>query len=101
MAGQVFLSEYHGSTVRGVMVLRAPPLAVQAPIVASGVAQSFAPFGGSTEVVRIAVDGGGPVCIRFGSNPTATIADERWAANQTECRGIAPGDTISVIASPT
>jgi hypothetical protein len=52
MAGQVFLSEYHGSTIRGVMAPRAPALVVQAPVAASGVAASFAPFSGSTELIR-------------------------------------------------
>jgi len=101
MAGKVFLSEYSLNTVRGVQILKAPPLRVQTPITSSGAAQQFTPFLGHTEAIRIAVDGGGPVCIQFGTAPNATTNDERWAANQTEHRAVAPGDTISIISSPT
>lgn len=101
MAGIVFLSEYTCTTVRGVQALQAPALVVQAPITASGSAQSFQPFNGATEIVRIAVDSGGPVCIKFGTNPTATTSDERWAPNQTESRAVRPGDKVSVIVSTT
>jgi hypothetical protein len=101
MAGKVFLSEYHATTRRGVQAFVAPALVVQTPITSSGAPQSFQPFSPSTEAVRISVDSGGPVCVRFGTNPSATVNDERWAPNQTESRVVSPGDTISVISSPT
>lgn len=99
--GIVFLSEYTCSTTRGVQAMQAPALVVQAPITSSSSPQSFQPFNGATEIVRISVDSGGPVCIRFGTNPTATTSDERWAPNQTEARAVRSGDTVSVIVSPT
>jgi hypothetical protein len=101
MAGKVFISEYQMTTIRGVQMLKAPPLVVQVPITSSGSHQEFSAFNGSTEAIRIAVDGGGAVCIKFGTAPAATTNDERWAANQTEHRAVAPGDTISIISSPT
>lgn len=101
MAGKVFLSEYTCTTVRGVQAMKAPALVVQTPITTSASSQSFNPFNGATEMVRISVDAGGAVCVRFGTNPTATVNDERWAANQTEARAVQPGDTIAVISSPT
>jgi hypothetical protein len=101
MAGKVFLSEYTCSSVRGMQAMVAPAVVVQTPITASGAAQSFNPFNGATEMVRISVDTGGPVCVKFGTNPSATINDERWAPNQTEARVVRPGDTVSVIVSPT
>lgn len=101
MAGKVFLSEYTCTSVRGMQAMAAPAVVVQTPITASASAQSFNAFNGATEMVRISVDTGGPVCIKFGPNPIATINDERWAPNQTEARVVRPGDTVSVIVSPT
>lgn len=101
MAGRVFLSEYTCSSTRGMQAMQAPALVVQTPITTTGSAQSFNPFNGSTEIVRISIDSGGPVCIQFGTNPSATTNDERWAPNQTEARAVRPGDTISVISSST
>lgn len=101
MAGTVWLSEYTLTTIRGVQMLQAPPLRVQAPILATSSAQTFLPFLGSTESVRLHVDSGGPVCVQWGSAPSATTNDERWAPNQTEARGVRPGDTVSIIVSLT
>jgi hypothetical protein len=101
MAGKVFLSEYTCTSVRGMQAMAAPPLVVQLPILASGSSQSFNTFNGATEMVRISVDSGGPVCVRWGPNPTATINDERWAPNQTEARVVRPGDSVAVVVSPT
>ena len=101
MAGKVFLSEYTCSSVSLMQAMEAPPLVVQTPILTTGAPQSFNVFSGPTEIVRIAVDSGGPVCVKFGTNPSATINDERWAANQTEARTVRPGDTVSVISSPS
>lgn len=101
MTGKVFLSEYTCSSVRGMQAMQAPALVVQTPITASGSPQSFNSFNGATEIVRISVDSGGPVCIQFGTIPSATTNDERWAPNQTEARAVRPGDTVSVISSST
>jgi hypothetical protein len=96
--GTVYLSEYHATTVRGVQAPRAPALIVQTPIATSGVAQAFNVFQG--ELVRLAVDGGGPVNVKWGASPVAVAGfDEHWSANQTEFRTVTPGDTVSVIAS--
>lgn len=101
MPGTVFLSEYTCSTTRGVQAMQAPPVVVQTPITATGAPQKFQPFNGVTEMVRVSVDSVGPVCIRWGTNPSANTQDERWAPNQTEARAVRPGDTISVIISLT
>lgn len=102
MAPRVFLSEYGASTNRMVQALQAPALVMQPPITASTVTPlSFAPFSGATEVVRINVDGGGPVCIKIGPHAFATPNDDRWAPNQTETRVVRPGDICSVLWSPT
>lgn len=101
MSGKVWLSEYTCSSVRGMQAMMAPALVVQTPILTTGSAQNFNPFNGSTELVRLSVDSGGPVCIQFGTNPSATVNDERWAPNQTEARAVRPGDTVSVISSST
>jgi len=40
------------------------------------------------------------VCsVLFGTNPTATTANARMAAGQTEYFGVAPGMKVSVIAN--
>lgn len=101
MAGKVWLSEYTCTSVRGMQAFVAPALVVQTPITATGSAQPFNAFNGATEIVRISVDSGGPVCIKFGTTPVATVNDERWAPNQTEARAVRPGDTVSVIISST
>jgi hypothetical protein len=97
--GTVYLSEYNASMLRGVQVPKAPPLVVQTPIVASGVAQSFQTFQG--DIVRLKVDSGGPVNVKWGTPPVAAVAgfDEHWSPGLGEYRTVTPGDTVSVIAS--
>jgi hypothetical protein len=99
MSGTVYLSEYHATSVRGIQAPRAPALVVQTPIAASGSSQAFRPFTG--ELVRLSVDGGGPVNVKWGPLPVAVAGfDEHWSANQTEFRTVTAGDTCAIIVSP-
>jgi hypothetical protein len=69
-----------------------PPLTI-------GAAVQSAAFAPATRFVRLHCDA---ICsILFGTNPTATIANARMAANQTEFFGVQPGAglKLSVIAN--
>jgi hypothetical protein len=96
MTAKVYLSEYRLTMVSGVIAPRAPAVVVQAPIVTSASPQSFQPFQG--EMVRLSVDSGGPVNVRWGTAPSASAVDERWAPNQSDWRIVNAGDTVSVVA---
>ena len=68
----------------------------QAPIAIAGAAQSAA-FAAGTKYIRVHTDA---ICsILFGANPTATTANKRLAANQTEYFRVFPGMKLSVIAN--
>ena len=69
----------------------------QTPITISGVAAASQAFAGATRLVRIHSD---VVCsIAFGKAPTATTANARLAANQTEYFVVNPGDKVSVVSN--
>jgi len=70
-----------------------PPLAEQTIAIAAGSAQSAA-FNAATRMVRLHTD---VVCsVSFGTNPTASVANQRLAANQTEYKGIPVGQSFKV-----
>lgn len=54
-----------------------------------------AALGDSTRFIRIHTDGA--IRIAFGTNPTASGASQRLAANSTEFFGVWPGTKIAVI----
>ena len=97
--GLVYISEYHTSMSQGVQAPRAPAIVVQTPILSGALSQSSQPFVGT--LVRIAVDGGGPVNVKWGSPSVVAVAqfDEHLAANQTEWRNVTPNDVVAIIAS--
>jgi hypothetical protein len=75
-----------------------PPITEQVLNFTGGVATSQ-PFQQYTRVVRLHTDA---VCsLIIGANPTATTINGRWAANQTEYRGVPEGQgfKVSVIAN--
>ena len=76
-------------------VAKAPPFVEQT--VAIGVVASSNAFHPGVSVVRVHADA---ICsIKFGSAPTATTANMRLAANQTEYFQVSPGDKVSVITN--
>ena len=76
-------------------VPREPPAAEQT--VAIGAAAQSAPFGPNTHLIRVHADS---ICsVVIGGNPTATTSNGRMAANQTEYRGVSPGQILAVIAN--
>jgi hypothetical protein len=88
------------------MMMPMPPAAEQTVAIGAGATQS-APFGslwspplpldGRTIYLRVHTDS---ICsIAWGVNPTATTANARLAANQTEYFGARPGYMLSVIAN--
>jgi hypothetical protein len=70
-----------------------PPLAEQAVAVAAGHAESNA-FNAATRIVRLHSD---VICsMVIGTNPVATAANARMAANQTEFYGVPVGGAYKV-----
>lgn len=79
----------------GVLV-KEPPVAEQTVSIGGSSTQSSA-FNGATNVIRLHTDA---ICsVLVGSNPTATAAKKRLAANQTEYFVVVPGHKIAVITN--
>lgn len=77
-------------------VAEAPGLAGQT-ITISGSSTQSAAFNANTRLIRVHTDA---ICsLAMGTNPTATTAMKRMAADQTEYWGVVPGDKIAVIAN--
>jgi hypothetical protein len=80
----------------GAQIAPRPGLASQTVAIGGTSAQSTA-FSGSTRYIRVHVDA---VCSSaVGANPTATIAGERMAADNTEYFAVNPGDKIAFITN--
>lgn len=96
----VFITEYADivSTIRGATAIPVdPPLAEQTVAIGAGSLQSAA-FNAATKFVRIHTDA---ICSINcnAANPTATATNGRFAANQTEFRGVSPGNKLAVITN--
>lgn len=96
----VYIAEYADivATVRGATAIPVdPPLAEQTVAITGSSAQSAA-FNAATRFVRIHTDAICSVNCNL-ANPTATAANGRFAANQTEFRGVTPGLKLAVITN--
>lgn len=72
-----------------------PAIAHQKIAIGGSSGQSAA-FSALTKFVRVEVDA---IChVVFLKDPTATTTHGRWAADQTEVRGVFPGDKLAVIS---
>ena len=79
----LYISEYAlgGVNTHGLSVVAEPAITDQTVGIAAG-ASSSAAFNPNTKVVRLHTDA---ICsVAFGTAPTATAANKRMAANQTE-----------------
>src|SRR5450755_5196324 len=72
-----------------------PPITEQTVAIGAGSVQS-ALFNPRTAFIRVNTDS--TCSIAFGFNPTATTANMRLSANQTEFFGVYPGTLVAVIA---
>lgn len=73
-----------------------PPLAEQTVSISASSVQSN-PFNAQTSLIRVHTDA---ICsVLVGKNPTVTAASGRLAANQTEYRGVFPGQIMAVITN--
>lgn len=92
----LYITEYPGTGYDhggGVAVANTPAITTQIVNNTGGSAQSAA-FNANTRLVRLETDS---ICsFLFGTNPTATTADPRMAANQTEYFTIQPGNGMKV-----
>lgn len=68
------------------------------PIVIGNTANQSAPFGTHTTLIRVHADAVCSVVVSSNGTP-ATIANARWAANQTEYFYVRPGQILSVISN--
>ena len=81
-----------------------PAIAEQIVAIAGG-STSSTPFGGYTALVRIHTDAicsiifSTPAQIATNTLPTATTANKRLAANQTEYFGVLPNQRVAVIVN--
>lgn len=77
----------------GMSVAFTPAITGQIVVNTGGSTQSAA-FSDKTRLVRLMTDS---ICsVKFGTNPTATTADPRMAANQTEYFAVQPGGGMKV-----
>ncbi len=82
---------------RPVMAPPMPPLAETTVAIGMTSTQSANVFSSVTRYAQIHTDA---ICsIAFGTNPTATTANQRLASNETRFVGVNPGDLIAVIAN--
>jgi hypothetical protein len=92
----LYIAELSGTRASGMQVAMTPPLVEQTVAIAGASAQSAA-FDNATVVVRIHADA---VCsIAFGTNPTATTAKMRLAADSTEYFAVKGGQKVAVITN--
>lgn len=96
----LYIAEYSDivQTVRGGTAIPVdPPLAEQTVAIGASSAQSAA-FNALTKFVRIHSDAICSVTVNLAA-PTATATNGRFAANQTEFRGVSPGNKLAVITN--
>jgi hypothetical protein len=95
----LYLTEYQGvAQVHGGMAAPQEPALVGQTLAIGGGAVSSV-FQPSTKLIRVHVDA---ICsIKIGPNGTTTAAttDQRFASNQTEYKGVLPGQVLSVISN--
>jgi hypothetical protein len=93
----LYISEYSGIGFGSNQSLpQEPPLAEQTVSMSGTSAQSSA-FNAATRFIRVHTDA---ICsILIGSNPTATTAKKRLAADQTEYFAVNSGDKIAAITN--
>ncbi|SRR5258705_10724116 len=101
MAGGLYISEYTDviHSPDGVPIALEATNARQKVTVGAGSTQSAA-FQVNTKIVRLHVDTN-PVCVVFGTNPTATANDARIMTNTTEYFAVPQGQAFKVAGFPT
>lgn len=95
----LYVSEYSqaGTAGPGMLPVAAEPGATTQTVAIGGTSAQSSAFGTTTRFVRVHTDA---ICsIAFGSNPTATTAKLRMAANQTEYFAVRAGDKVAVISN--
>jgi hypothetical protein len=97
----LFVAEYSDivQTVRGgTAIPQDPPVVPEYTIPIGGISQQSPAFNPATRFVRLHTDAICSVTVNL-PNPTATAANGRFAANQTEFRGVMPGNKLAVITN--
>jgi len=96
MANNLYISEYTQNQIDLPVVAAEPATANQKVDFTAGATQSSA-FRNDTRLVRIHAEA---ICsILFGTNPTASAANARLVAGQTEYFKVFPGHKVSVITN--
>lgn len=77
-------------------IARSQPI-IEQTVAISGVTAQSAAFNAATKFIRVHTDA---ICsIAISANPTATVANMRMAADQTEYFGITAGQKVAVISN--
>ena len=85
------LTDINGGRILG---FAEPPIAEQT-VTISGTSASSAAFNSQTRFIRVHTD---VIChVLCGKTPTAAATNQRFAAGQTEAKGVTAGDKIAVI----
>ncbi len=95
-ASTCYVTEFPLTADAGVQVARQPALTNQT-VTVSGVSAQSSAFSGDTKLIRVHCDG--IVSVLVGSNPTATTAMMRMAADQTEYFQVIGGQKIAFITN--
>lgn len=92
----LYITEYANVTMQAgtlIAVPEDPPITKQT-VAIGGSSASSATLNAATRLVRLHCDA---ICsVLIGTSPTATATDGRFAANQTEFRGVAPNGGMKV-----
>ena len=96
----LYITEYADivQTVRGGTAIPVDPPIAQQTVAIGGTSAQSAAFNVATRFIRIHVDAICSVTCNT-TNPTATAANGRFAANQTEFRGVTGGLKLAVITN--
>ena len=95
--GTLYISEHTAGSIAASQVVSEPCVTEQ-DLTISGVSVQSVPFNEATRLIRVHCD---VACsIKIGKNPTATNANKRFAASQTECFSVLPGHILAVISNP-
>lgn len=93
----LYIAEFERPRNQYVNIANAPPIAEQTITIGGASTQCTNPFNAKTALIRLKTDA---ICsILIGANPTATTANSRMSAEDTEYYSVMPNHKIAVISN--
>lgn len=94
-----YIREYADLAVTFSKVAQVPaePAIADQTVTTSASSTQSAAFDANTRMVAISTPAAGAVCVKFGTNPTATTGSLRLPANSTFFFGVVPGHKVAMI----